>query len=399
MFDFDRVIERRGTHASKWDNMARLSGIGAPDAIPMWVADMDFAAPPGVTEALLAETRRGVHGYYADTGSWAAALVAWLSRRHDFRVDPAWVSQTPGIVAGLGLILQALSAPGDEVVVFPPAYHAFRRIILANERRILDAPLIEDNGRYAMPLDRLRASLTPRTKVLFFCSPHNPGGTVWTVEEIRALADFCAEHDLILVSDEIHGDLVFAGAKHTPTMLAAPHIAERLITCVAATKTFNLAGAHVGACITSNAAWKRRLDARIMASGLGSYNSFGMLATEAAWRTGDQWLDALLGYLRQSRDLFDRRIEAAVPGARSMRLAATYLAWVDFAGTGLPPEEVATRVKSRARIFASPGPQFGPGGETWLRFNFATPRPILEEALGRLEEAFADLGLGRARES
>jgi cysteine-S-conjugate beta-lyase len=391
MFDFDRVIERRGTHASKWDNMARLSGITAADAIPMWVADMDFAAPPGVNEALLAETRRGVYGYYADTGSWAAALVAWLSRRHHFSVDPAWVSPTPGIVAGLGLILQALSAPGDEVVVFPPAYHAFRRIILANERRILDAPLIECNGRYAMALDSLRASLTPRTKVVFFCSPHNPGGTVWTVEEIRALADFCAEHDLILVSDEIHGDLVFAGAKHTPTMLAAPQIAERLITCVAATKTFNLAGAHVGACITSNADLKRRLDARIMASGLGSYNSFGMLATEAAWRTGDEWLDALLRYLTESRDLFDRRMEAAVPGARSMRLAATYLAWVDFAGAGLPPEEVTARVKGRARIFASPGPQFGPGGETWLRFNFATPRSVLEEALGRLEEAFGDL--------
>jgi cystathionine beta-lyase len=391
MFDFDRVIERRGTHASKWDNMARLSGITAADAIPMWVADMDFAAPPGVSEALLAETRRGVHGYYADTGSWAAALVAWLSRRQHFTVDPAWVSPTPGIVAGLGLILQALSAQGDEVVVFPPAYHAFRRIILANERRILDAPLIERNGRYAMALDSLRSSLTPRTKIVFFCSPHNPGGTVWTVEEIRALADFCAEHELIVVSDEIHGDLVFAGAKHTPTMLAAPHIADRLITCVAATKTFNLAGAHAGACIISNAELKRRLDARIMASGLGSYNSFGMLATEAAWRTGDQWLDALLRYLTESRDLFDRRIEAAVPGARSMRLAATYLAWVDFAGTGLPPDEIAARVKGRARIFASPGPQFGPGGETWLRFNFATPRSVLEEALGRLEEAFGDL--------
>jgi cysteine-S-conjugate beta-lyase len=345
MFDFDRVIERRGTHASKWDNMARLSGITAGDAIPMWVADMDFAAPPGVSEALLAETRRGVHGYYADTGSWAAALVAWLSRRHHMSVDPAWVSPTPGIVAGLGLILQAASVPGDEVVVF--------------------------------------------------CSPHNPGGTVWTVDEIRALADFCAEHDLLLVSDEIHGDLVFAGAKHTPTMLAAPHIAERLITCVAATKTFNLAGAHVGACITSNAELKRRLDARIMASGLGSYNRFGMLATEAAWRSGDQWLDQLLGYLSESRELFDCRIEAAVPGARSMRLAATYLAWVDFAGTGLPPDEVAHRVKGRARIFASPGPQFGPGGETWMRFNFATPRSVLEEALGRLEEAFGDLRSAR----
>ena len=395
MFDFDRVIERRGTHASKWDNMARLSGIEAPDAIPMWVADMDFAAPPGVTEALAAENKRAVHGYYADTGTWAAALAAWMARRHGLRVDPAWVSATPGVVSGLGLILQAVSAPGDEVVVFPPAYHAFRRIILANERRILDAQLVETDGRYAMDLDALRTKLTPRTKVVFFCSPHNPGGTVWSVDEIRALAAFCAEHDLLLVSDEIHCDLLFDGAKHTPAIVAAPEIADRLITCVAATKTFNLAGAHVGACITSNAALKRRIDARIMASGLGSYNAFGMIATEAAWRTGDAWLDALLPYLAESRDLLDARIEAAAPGARSMRLAATYLAWVDFSATGLPPEEVTARVKSRARIFASPGLQFGPGGESWLRFNFATPRPILEEALGRLEDAFRDLRTGR----
>lgn len=397
MFDFDRVIERRGTHASKWDNMARLSGISATDAIPMWVADMDFAAPPGVTEALLAEARRGVHGYYADTGSWATAMAAWMHRRHALSIDPAWVSPTPGIVSGLGLILQALSAPGDQVVVFPPAYHAFRRIILANERRILDAPLLESNGRYRMALDLLAQQLTRQTKVVFFCSPHNPGGTVWSLEEIRALAAFCAEHDLILVSDEIHCDLVFPGVRHTPTLIAAPQIADRLITCVAATKTFNLAGAHVGACITSNAELKRRLDARIMASGLGSYNSFGMLVTEAAWRTGEAWLDALLGYLRVSRDLFDQRIEAAVPGARSMRLEATYLAWVDFSGTGLTAEEVAGRVKDRARIFASPGPQFGPGGENRLRFNFATPRSVLEEALGRLQAAFADLGSGSRR--
>jgi cystathionine beta-lyase len=394
MFDFNRVVERRGTHASKWDNMAHLSGIDAPDAIPMWVADMDFAAPPGVTAALTAEIARATHGYYADTGSWALALADWMARRHGVRIDPHWVSPTPGIVSGLGLILQAVTAPGDEVVVFPPVYHAFRRIILGNERRILDAELVETAGRYAMDLDALRGKLTPRTKVVFFCSPHNPGGTIWSAEEIRALATFCAEHDLILVSDEIHCDLVFGGAKHTPTLSVAPEIADRLITCVAATKTFNLAGAHVGACFTSNAALKRRLDARIAASGLGSYNGFGMIATEAAWRTGEAWLDALLPYLAESRDLFDARIEAAAPGARSMRLAATYLAWVDFSATGLAPEDVAARVKNRARIFASPGPQFGPGGETWLRFNFATPRPTLEEALGRLEDAFADLRVG-----
>jgi cystathionine beta-lyase len=394
MFDFDRVIERRGTHASKWDNMARLSGIEAADAIPMWVADMDFAAPPGVTEALAAELSRGVYGYYADTGTWAAALVDWMARRHGLRVDPGWVSPTPGVVSGLGLILQAVSEPGDEVVVFPPAYHAFRRIILANERRILDAQLVETNGRYVMDFGALRAMLTPKTKVVFFCSPHNPGGTVWSPDEIRALAALCAEHDLLLVSDEIHCDLVFGGAKHTPTIVAAPEIADRLVTCVAATKTFNLAGAHVGACITCNAALKRRLDARIMASGLASYNRFGMIATEAAWRTGDAWLDALLPYLTGNRDLFDARIEAIAPGARSMRLAATYLAWVDFSGTGLTAEDVAARVKGRARIFASPGQQFGPGGESWLRFNFATPRPILDEALGRLEDAFRDLRAG-----
>jgi len=200
MFDFDRVIERRGTHAAKWDMMARLSGIEAPDAIPMWVADMDFAAPPGVTEALAAEVARATHGYYADTGSWAAALADWTGRRHGWRPEPDWVSPTPGIVSGLGLIIQAVSSPGDDVVVFPPAYHAFRKIILANERRIIDAQLVETAGRYRMDLDALRAMLTARTRVVFFCSPHNPGGTVWSADEIRALAAFCAERDLILVS-------------------------------------------------------------------------------------------------------------------------------------------------------------------------------------------------------
>ena len=391
MFDFDRVIDRRGTHASKWDMMAKLSGITAPDGIPMWVADMDFAAPPGVTAALTADVTRAVHGYYADTGSWATAASEWLARRHGLKIDPAWVSPTPGVVSGLGLILQAVTEPGDEVVVFPPAYHAFRKIILANDRRIHDSQLVLRQGRYEMDLEALGNKLTPRTRIVFFCSPHNPGGTVWTAEEIRALGAFCAERNLILVSDEIHCDLLLGNVRHTPSLSAAPEIADRLITCVAATKTFNLAGAHVGACFTSNPALKQKLDARIAASGLGSYNGFGMIATEAAWRTGEAWLDALLPYLAGNHDLLNTRIERAAPGARAMRLDATYLGWIDFSGTGLAPADVAARVRDRARIFASPGEQFGPGGESWLRFNFATPRPILLQALDRLDEAFVDL--------
>ncbi|MCW5694381.1 MAG: pyridoxal phosphate-dependent aminotransferase [Pseudolabrys sp.] len=391
MFDFDRIIERRGTHSSKWDNIAKLSGITAPDAIPMWVADMDFAAPSGVTEALNAEVNRGVHGYYADTGSWAEALAQWLKRRHGLTIDTAWVTPVPGIVAGLGMVLQALSEPGDEIVLFPPAYHAFRKIILANDRRILDAQLVNQQGRYAMDLEALGRLITPRTKIVFLCSPHNPGGTVWSPDELRALGRFCAEHNLYLASDEIHCDLIFSHAKHTPTLTAAPDIAERLISCFAATKTFNLAGAHMGALVTSNPALRKKIDARVAAANLTSLASFGMIATEAAWRTGEAWLDALLVYLEGNRDLFDTAIEKAAPGARSMRLDATYLAWVDFAGTGLKADDVADRVAKRARIFASPGPQFGPGGENWLRFNLATPRPILSEALSRLDEAFADL--------
>lgn len=395
MFDFNRVIDRRGTHATKWDNMAKLSGITAPDGLAMWVADMDFAAPPGVTAALKEEVERATHGYYADTGSWAQALADWMAKRHGLTIDPAWVSPTPGIVSGMGLILQALSQPGDEVVLFVPVYHAFRRIIVANDRKILDCKLVERDGRYAMDLDALAKQLTPRTKVVFLCSPHNPGGTVWTREELRALATFCAEHDLILVSDEIHCDLVFKGHKHTPTLTAAPEIADRLISTFAATKTFNLAGAHVGALVTTNAALKKKIDARILACGVSSYNLFGMLATEAAWRTGEAWLDELLPYLEENRDLFDARIEAAVPGARSMKLDATYLSWIDFSGTGLKPADVSERVAKNARIFASPGSQFGPGGESWLRFNIATPRPIVEEALSRLEDAFSDLRKGK----
>lgn len=391
MFDFDRIIQRRGTHSSKWDNMAKLSGITAPDAIPMWVADMDFQAPPGVTEALRQEIERGTHGYYADTGTWARACTDWVGKRHGLSIDPAWVTPTPGIVSGIGLILQALSEPGDEVVIFPPVYHAFRRVIPANDRRILDVELVEQDGRHVMDFDRLKASLTPRSKIVLLCSPHNPGGTIWTPDELKALAQVCIERDLILVSDEIHCDLLFDGKRHTPTLVAAPEIADRLITCVAATKTFNLAGAHVGACVTSNAAMKKKLDARCIAAGVASYNLFGMIATEAGWRTGEAWLDALLPYLQKNRDLLDQRIEKQIPGARSMRLDSTYLGWVDFRSAGLTSAEVAERVAKGARIFASPGQQFGPGGEGWLRFNFATPRPILEEALGRLGEAFKDL--------
>lgn len=398
-FDFDRVIDRRNTHSAKWDRIeggtlykaGQLpSGQSVNDAIPMWIADMDFEAPPAVKQVLAAEVERSTHGYYDTNLDWRQACADWLQRRHHFAVDPNWISTTPGIVSALGLILQAFSEPGDEVIVFSPAYHAFGYIIEANGRKIHNVPMLTEQGRYKMDMDRLKASVTDRAKVVFLCSPHNPGGRVWDREELIEVAQFCVDNDLILVSDEIHNDLVFPGATHIPTAIAAPFVTDRLITCVAATKTFNLAGAHVGACITPNANLRKKLDDRIMAAGLVSYNLFGMIATEAAWRHGDEWLDALLPYLDANRKHFDAGIVRAIPGTRSMPLEATYLAWVDFEGTGLSRTEIMDRITHRARIGVSPGPQFGPGGEMWVRFNFATPRYWINEALSRLEEAFRD---------
>ena len=218
MFDFDHVIDRRGTHSTKWDMMAQLSGVDPKDGIPMWVADMDFAAPAGVTAALREEIERATHGYYGPSASWSAALKEWLGRRHGMDIETSWVSQTPGIVSGLGLILQAVTEPGDEVIIFTPGYHVFPRIILANGRRVIGSQLELRDGRYAMDLEGLKAKVTAKTKAVFYCSPHNPGGTVWTREETRALALFCLEHKLMLVSDEIHCDLLLGGARHTPAL-------------------------------------------------------------------------------------------------------------------------------------------------------------------------------------
>lgn len=390
-FDFDRVIDRRNTYSAKWDRMAQACGVDAPDGIPMWVADMDFAAPPAVTETLRAEVDRATHGYYSTSAGWRQACADWLARRHGWQIDPTWISPTPGIVSGIGLTMQALTEPGDEIVVFSPAYHAFRYIIEANDRRIFNVPMTSEQGRYQMDLDLLARTLPERARMVLLCSPHNPGGRVWEASEIAALADFCLANDLVLVSDEIHNDLVYPGARHVPTALAAPQIVDSLVTCVAATKTFNLAGAHVGALVTSNPEMRKKIDARINAAGLASPNLFGMIATEAAWRGGEAWLNALLPYLDANRQHFDAQIARAIPGARSMPLQATYLAWVDFTGTGLEREDFMERIAMRARIGVSPGPQFGPGGENWVRFNFATQRHWLDEALSRLSDAFSDL--------
>ncbi|MEL7468982.1 MAG: PatB family C-S lyase [Pseudomonadota bacterium] len=388
-FDFDTVIDRRGTHSVKWDGMRGRLGLSAEDQIPMWVADMDFAAPPSVNEAIRGLVKHGVHGYYGDDSTLRAAVAGWMATRHGWEADPDWMSWVHGLVAGIGFSIQAFTEPGDGVVVFSPVYHMFGNTVRAAGRTLIESELRQVQGRYEMDLDQLAADLPENARMVLFCSPHNPGGRVWTADEITALANFCADRDLILLSDEIHHDLVYSGAKHLVTHKTAPHIADRLVTLAAPTKTFNIAGSLTGGVLISNPEMRKKFADAKAACGSGASNRFGMVAAEAAYRGGAEWLDTLVPYLQANRDQLDKAVAEHMPGVRSMPLEATYLAWLDFSGLDKNMAEVTKMVEHQARIAVNKGGTFGQGGDGWLRFNFACPRATLDEAIGRLAEVFA----------
>ncbi len=387
---FDDQIDRFGTHSVKWDMMSRLYSVPADKGLAMWVADMDFRPPHAVQAAVEKMAAHGVYGYYGDDASYLDAIRWWMDTRHGWAVDPKHIFTTHGLVNGTGLVVQSFTQPGDGVVLMTPVYHAFARTIKAAGRRVVECNLALVDGRYQMDFAAWDAQMTGAEKMLILCSPHNPGGRVWTQEELRATADFCKRHDLILVSDEIHHDLLMPGHQHHVMPNVAPDIADRLVMMTAATKTFNIAGCHTGNVIIADDALRARFGATMMGLGI-SPNSFGLNMVEAAYSPeGAAWVDDLTKYLDGNRKIFDAGI-AAIPGLKSMPLEATYLSWVNFADTGMAPAEFKARVERGAMIAANHGETFGSGGESYLRFNIATPRANVEKAVERLQKAFADL--------
>ncbi len=387
---FDEIIDRRGTHCVKWDMMEPLYGVSPSDGLAMWVADMEFRPPACVSDAVQAMVDHGIYGYFGDESKYRAAICWWMKERHGWQVEAEWIFSTHGLVNGTALCVDTWTRPGDGVILFTPVYHAFARVIRAAGREVVELPLAQRDGRYVMDFDAYGAMLTGRERMVILCSPHNPGGRVWSGNELRALAEFCVRHDLLLVSDEIHHDLVMPGHRHLPMTLAVPEIADRLVMMTATTKTFNIAGSHIGNVIIPDPALRQAFGGRIAALGI-SPNSFGIFMATAAYSpAGAAWVDDLVAYLDGNRRLFDAGVNA-IPGLRSMPLEATYLAWVDFAGTGMAGEEFTRRVAREAKIAVNHGPSFGRGGESFLRFNIATPRAVVADAVARLQRAFADL--------
>ncbi|MDA8585296.1 PatB family C-S lyase [Rhodobacteraceae bacterium] len=387
-YDFDKPLSLRGKHVSKYDSISRVYGTDDPDVIPMWVADMDFPAAPAILAALQAEIDLGYMGYFGDNARADRAVANWYKTRHGWDVDPGCVRYTHGVVSGFGDVLATYSAPGDAVIVFSPVYHAFYRQIENMGRKVVESHLVQRDGQFYMDLDALQAALTGREKVVTFCSPHNPGGRIWSVDEIKELAAFCARNDLILLSDEIHMDLTFPGVSFVPTAVAAPECLDRLVVLTAASKGFNVAGAETGLLLAPDAMVRAKVD-KVIADRESSPNRFGMAIVCAAFEESADWSDAVRAYLAENNRIFTERM-SLIPGVSVMEMQSTYLSWVDFSALGMSDAELLKR-HIDAKVAPNPGTQFGTGGAGHMRFNLALPRATMLEAIDRIERAFGDL--------
>jgi len=384
-YDFDTIRDRRGTCSSKWDR--RKKAVGVPDVLPMWVADMDFASPPPVVEALRERVEHGIFGYTERTGSYYSALASWMMRRFNWDIRQNKVVFTPGVIVALNLIIQAYTQPGDKVIIQQPVYHPFSYAILNNKRQLINNQLQIENGRYIMDLNQLKKSIDSRTRLLILCSPHNPVGRVWTKKELLGLAEICLENDIIIVSDEIHADLVFKGHVHTPTAMLSEEISNIVVTCTAPTKTFNIAGLGVANTIISNRKLYDRFFAVVNNAGLEMTNVFAKVATEAAYNYGDEWLLQLLDYLQGNLEFLVSYLQNQIPQISVFPLEGTYLAWLDFRELGLPDEDTKNFLIHKAKVWLDEGTKFGGGGKGFQRMNIGCPRKLLEEGLSRIANA------------
>lgn len=384
-YDFDRRIDRLGTASEKWEGMGPI--YGRDDLLPMWVADMDFAVPDVVATALAERAAHPVYGYTVYSGSVYAAVEGWLRERHGWAVERDWIRFSHGVVPGLGILVRAFTAPGDGVIIQPPVYSPFARLIERNDRVVVENPLVLEGGRYRMDLDDLRARARAGARVLILCSPHNPVGRVWTPEELRALDQVCREEGVLVLSDEVHGDLTYPGVVHTPYGSLGGGAARRAVILTAPSKTFNLAGLKTSVTVIADPALRERHDAVVEESILHFGNTFGLTALTAAYSHGAEWLDALRQYLAGNLAFLEEYVARELPEVAVIRPEGTYLVWMDFRRLGMDAETLAEVMRAEARVALNDGHTFGQGGAGFERMNIACPRSMLAEALARITAA------------
>lgn len=385
-YNFDEIVPREETDCIKYD--AREWIFKTNDVLPLWVADMDFKTPDFIVDAIKKRAEHEIYGYTFKPDSYFESIIGWMKRRHGWKIKKEWISFSPGVVAGLTLAVETFSNPGDEVVVQPPVYFPFFDCVKGTKRKMTENPLKLENGRYTFDFGDLKSKITKNTKLLLLCNPQNPGGMVWTRKELEELSNICLENNIMVISDEIHSDLIYKGHKHIPFATISEEAANNCMVCMAPSKTFNVAGLASSVVIIPNKTKFARYERALGVGHLGMGNIFGSVALEAAYANGDEWLEQMLDYLWKNYLLLEDFFKNKLPKVRVMKPEATYLVWLDFTAYGMNDDELTKFVVEQAKVGLNNGGKFGLGGDGWLRINIGCPRSTLQEALERLERAF-----------
>ncbi|GIN59212.1 cystathionine beta-lyase PatB [Lederbergia ruris] len=386
MYKLNEKVDRINTSSLKWDGM-KLA-FGKNELLPMWVADMDFSPPTSVIEKLKERMDHGVFGYTIANENTAQAIVDWTNNRHGWEIRPEWILYSPGVVPSIGMAIQAFTEVGDKVLLQSPVYTPFFNMIENNMREVVNSPLQLVNGRYEIDFADFEEKLKSGVKLFLLCSPHNPGGRVWKKEELVKIAELCKKYDVLIAADEIHADIIFEPHHHFPLASLDPAYQDFVVTFMAPSKTFNLAGLQASFIVAPNEEMRKKLTIIQQTLNLTSLNTFGMIAMEAAYRDGEEWLNECIAYIEGNINMIDEEISRSLPELDVMRPEGSYLVWIDCRKTGLNDQQLRESLLEKAKLAVNFGASYGKGGEGFIRLNPACHRSIVEEGLERLKIAF-----------
>lgn len=389
MVNFDELIDRYDTNCVKWDTINET--YGESDLLPLWVADMDFKANPPVIDALTSVLKQGILGYYSIPDSLYEAIQAWQERHHDLILEKEAILFNSGVVPSINLAVQAFTQPGDAVMIHDPVYSPFSTVVKLNDRKLVRNTLLNTNGHFEIDFTTMEQQMIEeQVKLFIFCNPHNPGGRVWTKNELETFGKLCQKHNVLVVSDEIHQDLVFAPNVFTTFSKAHPSFKDFSITLTSATKTFNLAGIKNSMIFIQNPDLRKTFLAAQERNQQTEINTFGCVGTEAAYRNGDTWLAELLVYIEENITVATDFLEKELPDIQVMKPEGTYLMWLDCSALNLSDKELQDRLIHKGKVVLNSGVSFGPNGTKHVRLNVACPRETLIEGLNRIKQAFSE---------
>lgn len=380
-YDFDKLVNRRGTNSYKWDSA------DDEDVLPMWVADMDFQTSPAIIEALKERVNHGIFGYTRVPQGYYDAVCNWFSRRHDWKISPEWIIYTSGVVPAISAIIKALTMPGDKVLVQTPVYNCFFSSIRNNGCEMVSSPLVRSGNTYVIDYDDLeRKASDPKVKIMLLCNPHNPTGRVWRREELERIGSICLKHDVVVLSDEIHCELVFPEYHYTPFASISEAFLNNSVTCFSPSKAFNIAGLQIANIVCADADRLKKIDRAINDNEVCDVNPFGVIATQAAYNEGEDWLEQLIAYLHDNYLYMVDFCREHLPYFPFTKLEGTYLVWMDCRKLGLPSEQLEESLIKEAKLWLNAGTMYGAEGEGFMRWNIACPRSTLKEGLRRFAE-------------